>query len=226
MCVSLWFGWVRQHVEAWSFVQRRVYIPQTVKDWWRCSLTFSLSFSISLSFYSLFSLVVLMGHTESHSQAAHSSCHDGNWQGVHSKKRRGRRIEAKINRDWVGRDCLMLICRRSKRRIYVYVWVCGCVMRKWMHEHANMHMAAGNYWWLLKGKIQNALLLVQGRRCLKCEFSLFTHSLTLFQTHMTCFLSLKQNASLNMTFFQCNESEWGIRLSCSKMTKKHCKCII
>lgn len=86
LCVMFLFGLaecvcVCQHVEAWSFVQRHVYIPQAVKDWRRCSLSFSLSFYIPLfffsSFFSLF-VVVLMGRTESHSQAAHSSCHDGN----------------------------------------------------------------------------------------------------------------------------------------------------
>ncbi len=126
------------------------------------SLFLLLYSSFFFSFFSLF-VVVLMGRTESHSQAAHSSCHDGNWQGVHSEKRRERRIEAKIYRDWVGCDCLTLICRQSKRRIYVYVWVCVCVMRKWMHGHANTYMAAGNYRWLGKGKIQSC--------CFKCEFS-------------------------------------------------------
>jgi len=49
LCMFL-LGWAKcvcvcvcvcQHVEAWSFVQRHVYIPQAVKDWRRGSLSFS-----------------------------------------------------------------------------------------------------------------------------------------------------------------------------------------
>lgn len=136
--------------------------------------TLLLYFFLFFSPFSRFFVLVRMDCTESHSQAAHSSCHDGNWQGVHSEKRRERRIEAKINRDWVGCDCLVLICRQSKWQIYVCVWVCVCVMRKWMHGHANTDMAAGNYWWLGKGKIQNVLLELGWRR-FKFEFCLLAH---------------------------------------------------
>lgn len=55
LCVTFLFGsacvCVCQHVGAWSFVQRHVYIPQAVKDWRRCSLSFSLSFYISFFFF-------------------------------------------------------------------------------------------------------------------------------------------------------------------------------
>ncbi len=92
-----------------------------LKLWKTGGVALSLFLLFIFIFFSVFSLFVLalMGHTESHSQAAHSSCHDCNWQGVLCEKRSERQIEAKIKRDWVGCDCLTLICRQSKRRIYV-----------------------------------------------------------------------------------------------------------
>ncbi len=68
-----------------------------------------------------------------------------------------------------------------------------------MHGHANTYMAAGNYRWLGKGEIQSC--------CFKCEFSL-----ALFQTK-------KKSVEEYDHSFQYNESDGGIKMSSSKITK-------
>lgn len=75
-----------------------------------------------------------------------------------------------------------------------------------MHAHANTYMATGNYRWLGKGTIQNIHLL----RAVVSNVNSLTHVVP---------NPKKKGVEEYDHSFQYNESECGIKLSSSKITK-------